>query len=781
MFKIMRNKSKSRVSTYYSLLLLWVIGSLFWYHYYYYYNNHNNYQSIGSSKSPHSIYDIHDTEFQLARQSQAVDPFIESDFKNNSVYIRFRELYNASKEVDKHSSVYDNIFKNHAVESVLASLDFSQRCDLYFRNIFAKNHNWAFNPNANFDIDFGRKFDDFSSKNAAKLKVLFDEASNNNNGDGTIENYEEKFAEFKKQVYQELKEDEIEQKVVDELAVFRLYNKCYVTNNDPVQKKRTEAFIAEQRALINGDSDLKSRVRLFKATMPEKLVINGDTLPNLDNRIYPWLSFDLPLYERWTGEIYHHVPNMREILGDRLQPPVIIDQAKYESSQSTAFFKRFKSECNGKGIVMSFADKHVDYAANLIRLLRALKNSLPIQIVYFDNLNDDSKRKIVTAARENFSYLPQSFEKVSPYLPKDYLDSTPNGLPKQEIWFVNAATSIDKHYRGKFSGYANKLLATLFNSFNEFMLVDADTALLHSPESFFQLQGYKDTGTFFFKDRAVLQKRDPNESKLFKRVAQSSVDKIMFDVDLMTNHTFHGDFFQDLYHQMESGVVLFNRQQHFNSILMVVHLNFLSIIRAKSWGDKELYWLGLAFNGDENYHFNKHGAAAIGEVTLPSDRKRPDGTLHHSKELCSPHPGHISEEDNHTLLWINSGFRYCHQADKVDYEKESRKGHKLKFLDGTAAAFKEYYYNPLRIKNAIVPPRGEELTFMYNESDEPLLGWSLDHDYCERYMWCAYSSIGGLTDKNTAKENTVEGTLITYSEKERAFFDYYGDIWIGME
>ena len=43
-------------------------------------------------------------------------------------------------------------------------------------------------------------------------------------------------------------------------------------------------------------------------------------------------------------------------------------------------------------------------------------------------------------------------------------------------------------------------------------------------------------------------------------------------------------------------------------------------------GDKELFWLGFAINGDENYKFNNHFAAAIGQLTsnqYNKDRRTP--------------------------------------------------------------------------------------------------------------------------------------------------------------
>ncbi|CAK9441458.1 uncharacterized protein LODBEIA_P53260 [Lodderomyces beijingensis] len=766
MLKINRSKSKGRICTFYAVLSLWVVGALGWYHF--------HYRSVLSNEVPHSIYNMYD-EPPVDTDAAAAETAPDFDYKNSHIYKRLQKNYNAYKEVDRPSSVYHDIFKNHAIESVVRNLDFNQRCDLYFRNVFLKNHNWVFDPNANYEVDFGKKFEEFQNTNSAMLQALFD----TENSGKKVDNYDKKFADFKREFYKKQEEENNEQRIVDELTLFRLYNKCYVTDDDPVQEKRIGAFVAEQKDLIDGDETLKSTVTPFRQTTREMLVTNGMRLPSLDHRIYPWLSLELPVFERWTGQIHHEIPNFREILRDNSQPPKRTRATK--STQSTSFFKNFKNNCNGKGIVLTIADKHADYTANFVRLLRALNNKLPIQIVYFDNLGEESKRKIVTAARESFSYLPQSFHGVSEYFPQDYLDPKSDGLPKQEVWFVNVASVIGPNFKGKFTGYASKLLATLFNSFDEFMLVDADTALMQDPESFFEMKGYQETGTFFFKDRAYYQKTDGAFAEQFKRISQSPVDKVMFDINPMTNHSFRENFFQNLFHTMESGVVLIDRQRHFNSVLMIVHINFFKPISSRSWGDKELFWFGFAFNGDEDYHFNAHGAAAIGEMTNPSDRRRPDRTLHHSKELCSPHPGHISEEDNHTLLWINSGFRYCHQADKVDFEKESKLGRRLKFLDITAAAFREYYYNPLKITHAIIPPFDPEIKNRPNLNDEPSHGWLLEKGYCKGYLWCAYSSIGGITNKDTGAENTMEGTVVTFNEKERALFDYYGDIWVGME
>ncbi|KAI5949121.1 MNN13 [Candida theae] len=596
------------------------------------------------------------------------------------------------------------------------------------------------------------------------------------------------YKEFQRSSYTKWKSHESDQKIVDNVSVLRLYNKCYLSNDEPKQQQQTAKFIKQQKSVIRQIDDDRSQIPKFVTSEPEQRIADVDFSEVFQRRVYPWLSYELPVFERWTGEIFNSPPNYRDILNDPTQPLAKSYSSSSSSSsaswptslkQSNNFLRNFKHACQGKGIVLSIADKHVEYTVSLIHLLRALNNKLPIQIVYHDNLNDDTKRQIVTAAREDFSHLPQSFQKIAHLFPSDYLDPKSKGLPKQEVWFVNTASVINERYKSQFGGFANKLLATFFNSFNEMMVIDADTVMMQDPKKYFQLQGYKDTGTFFFRDRAVIQNRHLSDGQFFHKISQSTVDSLMFDVPLLTDFTLRRDYFRGLLHTMESGMVLINRPLHFNSILMVVHMNFMHPLKRLSYGDKELYWLGFALAGDENYHFNKHGAAAIGEMTNPHERPRPDGTLHNSKELCSPHPGHISEENNHTLLWINSGFRFCHQAPMVNFNKEITFGSRLKSLPQTIEAFRAFYYSPLRIKTAIVPPQDPEIHHRRNIQDEPTHGWLMDQNYCQKYLWCGYSSIGGKV--NDHEDNTMEGLVIEYGPKERAMFDYLGDIWIGVE
>ncbi|CAX41624.1 alpha-1,3-mannosyltransferase, putative [Candida dubliniensis CD36] len=797
--KLIRNRQRSK----------WVLftGASIWIFFILYFIN-SNYYNTESHLSSYSIYNIYDNlhEENESPSKSILSPLVDnsandqqhiSNFKNHTLYeslIKSTFQNTTKRTKDLNSNIYDDIFTNHKLETVLGTLSFKERCDLYFKNVFAQDVNWHFNPDTKYDVNFDKKTKEYQEFNKVK-ELIIQEKFDKMKQKLKEEDYSKELEKLQKSMFTDYMHQKFEQEIVNRLSTFRIFNKCYITNDETPQINKINQFITNQQKLVQNlhrESETSDKTKIDKLELTDKealvdlMVTKSSTF---EHRVYPWISKEYPVYERWTGKVYHEPPNYYEILNhDPMQKTT--KKTQHSNNAAEPFLKQFKNKFNGRGIVLTIGNQHSDYAANLIHLLRALDNKLPIQIVYYDDVNEKSKRKIVTAAQEDFRSLPHSFEKVAHLFGDKYINSQGKGLQPQEVWFVNAYNSIHKNYRGKFSRFGNKLLASLFNSFSEFILIDVDTVLMQPPEFFFQLKNYQTTGTYFFKDRSVFQKRSLEDGKFFERMGPSTVDQIMFDIPIMTNYTTTRELFRGLQHYMESGLVMINKDKHLNSILMITQINLIGPITGKVWGDKELFWLGFAINGDEEYYFDNNFAAAIGELTPPQDRARKDGTWHHSKEICTPHPGHISSDDNHSLLWINSGFRFCHQADEVDFEKEAEKKTRLKHLQ-TADQFRTFYYNPLRITHAIVPPLDPDLQDRKNAMDEPTNGWFWESGYCRRYMWCAYSSVGGpqkrpdekddKNDNNKIKDNTLEGILVEYNQDEIALFDYLGDIWVGTE
>lgn len=113
----------------------------------------------------------------------------------------------------------------------------------------------------------------------------------------------------------------------------------------------------------------------------------------------------------------------------------------------------------------------------------------------------------------------------------------------------------------------------------------------------------------------------------------------------------------------------------------------------------------------------------------------------------------------------------------MDFDKEAEHKDRLKWLH-TADEFRAFYTSPLRIQSAIIPPMDLH-NWAINTDDEPSRGWFMDSRYCSGYMWCAYSSIGGKT--KTGENNKRVGRIIDFSVREQEMFEYYGDVWVGLE
>ncbi|EGW35824.1 uncharacterized protein SPAPADRAFT_69954 [Spathaspora passalidarum NRRL Y-27907] len=602
--------------------------------------------------------------------------------------------------VDKRSSVYDIMLQNHNIDSIL-SLDFNQRCDLYFKTLYSIDPNYSFDANDDFAPQF-------NSPDFARFKR---EMGANKNEDTIRREY--KKANFVRH----------QPKIRDTISILRVFNKCYIGPKDQHfqnQKPLTE----NNEALLKDNS-----IDLFKGSH------------TFEKRIYPWLSGEAPIYEDWTGKTYFDVPGAPE--------PI---------SLNPYWFNRFQEKFNGRGIVLTIGEKHIENTERLIRVLRALKNKYPIQILVDEDFSLESKQRILAAARDDFTQLPFSYNKVASILGNNYW--TPGeGLPRQDIWFVNIKNSIVPAYWPRFNGFTKKLLANIFNSFEEFMLIDCDSVILESPEFFFKIKEYQDTGAYFFKDRSS-EFRGKDSINFFKSLGPSIIDNLMFDIPMMTSHTLNREFFKGLGHYMESGLVLFNKKQHFRSLLMMLQLSFFEPVNREVYGEKEYYWLGMAFDGDESYEFEPNFAAAIGNFSKEDEP---------TKEICSSHPAHLSAHDGH-LLWINSGFRFCERAKMVDYNKEASIGARF---SNDPVELRSIFESLLRPSHGIIPPIPPTFTYMRNRDNQPSRGWVPDRRYCRSKLYCAYSRIGG-------DDNPEFGQIITFNDTAKDIMAYYGDVWLSL-
>ena len=199
----------------------------------------------------------------------------------------------------------------------------------------------------------------------------------------------------------------------------------------------------------------------------------------------------------------------------------------------------------------------------------------------------------------------------------------------------------------RFRGFFCKPAALLLAEFTEVILADTDVLWFQNPELLFEAESYLKTGTIFFRDRLLYQKRSERNSglnithvkkyiekytgKLFtRRYAQAQLQNTFFWRNLVDPK--HPPF----QHIQESSVVVMNK---------FVHRRTVSVIRSilmkndyhLGYGDKEIYWIAATI-ANLSFSFEPYLAGIYGDC----------GALFHydprDTHLRSPLPFYINAE-----------------------------------------------------------------------------------------------------------------------------------------
>lgn len=656
---------------------------------------------------------------------------------------------------------------------------FDERCQLYFNDLYHANSSWsAADINSmkhdagvfNADEYISQRIGDFERSKKEKQK------EDGNNQDEDVTATEEEMEKIKQDFnYVRESTEFVENLMVDTMTHLRVFDQCYLrSQNHSVDfGKLTKdlrnkvygfsAFIDEKNGHDKREAD-KVAVKDTAKEKSNKNVFDGYTAMCADTepRLFPWMSKKLPEFKKWDGSIHDGIPDMAKYNKEKdIQP--LAKSYKTSSAQNNnnnCFIQSLKQSINGRGIVLSASDLQVNDMIALLRILRALNNKLPIQVVHKGDLTEKTVAKLVSIARD-----PKDDFIESLYGNYSSVHGSIHPLyPKQEIWFVNVTDCISDNYKHRFESYNNKYLALIFNSFDEMLLMDTDAVPFVNPDFFFQSPAYTTTQTWFFKDRLNNAMNVPQDVHLFKKLLPSTIDNLFFKIATPTAHTLDLRFFKLNYkHLMESGILTLGRNAHFAGMLAAVQLSFWEPLSSKTWGDKETYWLGLSMMGDESYYFNKHGAGAIANDN--SSISANDRKTKFSISACSVQPAHLSSDDNQTLLWINSGFKKCKKESWGADILLSK--YRNMFGEDNQDALRKYYGSALHIYGVLVPPALEEI-------DERTLrkGWKMENE-CFGYKYCALTK---FYDGDNGKPEAGQWTQ--FNETMQMVYDYYGQIWI---
>ena len=281
------------------------------------------------------------------------------------------------------------------------------------------------------------------------------------------------------------------------------------------------------------------------------------------------------------------------------------------SSNETMSFKALREtyKKGSRGIVISLGKRDFRYACHLIKGIRKVLGSiLPIQIAYAgeDDLPKDYREKLMSLGEDI-----ETLDLLS------MIDDTTMGLAR--------------------GGFGIKPMAMLLSSFEQVILVDADSVFLQPPEVLFKSPGYIETGTYFFHDRLLYQGSYQERHAWWR--SHLKYDRPSASLLKLASYT-------KMYSQeQDSGVVLLDKRR--TSVLFgLLHICWQNSKGSRNYlyrqvhGDKETYWFGLELC-QVPYYFAKHYGNGLGVVTNGS-------------EICGNAILHTDEDDR--LLWFNGGL-----------------------------------------------------------------------------------------------------------------------------
>lgn len=691
---------------------------------------------------------------------------------------------NDTRRMDTHLGNYDDFFAVHDVSSIVG-LSYSERCDAYFRSLYAKSKQWHLDSANEFfiDMEFQMDWEDYKKKYinwavemVAKEKKI-PELEVDKNGNDVKDKIAKAFDNLK------LKAKQDEYTMRDFVAHARIFNRCYV------ERENGDVFHSQDQFLQKQQSEMRSLATNFQLTTEEEYLSSDafDLCGHLQSKMFPWMQNSFPSYQRHTGEIVRSPPHMNKYVSDRhVNAPSDSHYSSAKGAKSPVHSKltnnkqcwinEFKNRISGKGIVIPFEASSIDDTVNLIHLLRALGNRYPVQIVYYTTMSKEHKEKLVDAARRPFTDMPRSFSKVHDLIPKLSFEAKTNGFLATELWFVDASTMVAGHFQSKLSKVPIIAWASVVNSFEEYILMLPLAAPLKDPQYFFDLEGYKQKGAYFYRAKAW-KKRDSRDLKFFNRMAPSLVDATMFDIPVLSSEVLDIPFFDSLSEVQDAGLSVINRARHFSSVMMQLQLAQFFPANHRSNNGLEI-WLAFALNGDLDFHFHDLLPAAMGKFTEPALRLKDGSKKPDSKEICGSQVGHLDfTHSAPTPAWISGGFQGC-SSRKIEFPKElSSKVFPWRHII-EEADLKSFYNDRIQLENAIVPPfEGVDLLELKNDEKEPTKPWQ-QHQGCDAKFFCGYSRIGG---KNKDKDTTKYGRVVDFDRASVDLFDFYGDIWVGTD
>ncbi|KAF0693062.1 Aste57867_15914 [Aphanomyces stellatus] len=297
-----------------------------------------------------------------------------------------------------------------------------------------------------------------------------------------------------------------------------------------------------------------------------------------------------------------------------------------------------------RGIIICVHDRLVPMTLSLVQEVRRLGNKDPIHMYHCENELSQLSRETILAVDWTVEFHDACVDLVA------------TGKLRQD----------QVHH---FHSYWLKPLALIHSQLDHVMLLDTDVMLFHNPDLLWDIQGYKDTGTLFFRDREIIIRQfltdlvDVNGTeRLALHVLFDTFDYDKFNLPrrpsqmLLESLAWKGD----AAHEQDSSITLIHKSKAPLAMDVLFHLLTEEIHRHQpifTHGDKELFW--LAYELSQLPYFFSPWAN--------SGSARPGDVEKHPETLCGDLVQWIPDARYQSvLLHINGAFIFNPFAPHLD-------------------------------------------------------------------------------------------------------------------
>lgn len=514
--------------------------------------------------------------------------------------------------------------------------------------------------------------------------------------------------------------------------------KLYKTQNKNVEDINSRELLDSINSQLKSNkkirSQLVSTLGAFRSYFRCENKLSHEQCFDLELRLFPWFTFEAPAFKRWDGTEFSHYPRIQVVEGASVK--IEINSKK---TSSACFWESFANKFYGKGIVIPINSKDdLKDAFKLIKVFRHLGNTLPIQIAYsshkfqidkedFDTLGSLSRDTIVFTSE---------LDKIN--------------KNKQELWLVDLATTISEEYKDMFSKLSVTLLATLFNSFQECIVMNPLSVPFQTLDRLFETEEYNANKLFLFQARQTNKIVSERYHKLIVELAESALESLIFS-DHLSLSPLHNKYLDAStpVRSTDDRIFVVDKVAKLEGILNAMMLSVTTKIPGS-----ELLAIGQTLLQD-TYGFNELQPGAIGES---HNLENPNVLSRQSAHFITPRQ----------LLWISDGFYQC-VAPNLELNDELEK---LRRDPRRPGIFKDVhdedtlsklFEKMIPIKALIIPP----------VTPPPSTGWK-GTDYCDREI---YELSYRVKIEDREKDEVVAGTLVKFTPHESAQLEKISEIW----